>query len=325
MERRYRVAITDYVFPNLEEEHRVLSEIGAEVVSAQCRTEDEVIEVCRGADAVLVCYAPVTARVIDTLDRCRIIARYGIGVNNVDIGRATERKILVTNVPDYCVDEVSDHALGLLLALARKIPQLDRTVKGGLFDFKGWRPMFRLKGKVLGLMALGKIGQALTPKAQSLGLQVIAHDPFVPKDVAASLGVRLVSWDELLSASDFISIHSPLTPETRHAFSTEAFRKMKRTAYVINTARGEIIDEEALAQALETGQIAGAALDVLTDEKTVAKNKLLRFDSVIITPHAAFYSEESTIELQRKAAEQVLAALKGVRPKYLLNKEVWKA
>ena len=324
MESKYRVAITDYVFPDLEEEHRVLSEIGAHIVSGQCHTEDEVIELCKGADAVLVCYAPVTARVIDSLDRCKIIARYGIGVNNVDVRRATEKGILVTNVPDYCIDEVSDHALGLLLALARKIPHLDRTVKSGLFDFKAWRPMFRLRGKVLGLMALGKIGQALTPKAQSLGLQVIAYDPFVPAAVADSLGVKLVTWDQLLSESDFISIHSPLTPETRHAFSTEAFRKMKRTAYLINTARGEIIDEEALAQALETGQIAGAALDVLADETTVSRNKLLRFDNIIITPHAAFYSEESTVELQRKAAEQVLAALKGVRPRYLLNKQVWR-
>ncbi len=319
---RPRVAITDYVFPDLEEEKRVLSELGAEIVSAQSRTENEVIEVCRGADAVLVCYAPVTGRVIDTLDRCRIIARYGIGVNNVDIPRATERGILVTNVPDYCVDEVSDHALALILALARKIPQLDRTVRGGVFDFKKWRPMFRLRGKVLGLMALGKIGRALAQKAKSLGLEVIAYDPFVPKEAGAEIGVEMVGFEELLSRSDFVSIHSPLTPKTRHAFGKDAFGKMKPTAYIINTARGEIVDEDALARALAEGKIAGAALDVLAEESGAGAGKLLGFDNVIVTPHAAFYSEESTRELQRKAAEQVLAALKGERPRYLLNEEV---
>lgn len=317
---RFVVAVTDSVFPNLDPEREVLAGLDVDLRVAQARTPAEVAEVARGADAVLNCYAPIPADVIAGLDRCRVIARYGIGVDTVDLAAATARGIPVTNVPDYCIDEVSDHALGLLLALARKIPYLDRAVRAGEWEMRRAIPIRRIRGRTLGLVGFGKIPRALAPKAQALGLAVLATDPYVRAADAAAAGVRLVDFDRLLAESDFISVHAPLTGETRGMFGAAAFAAMKPTAYLINTARGPLIDHDALVDALRQGRIAGAGLDVTPIEPLPSESPLRRMENVILTPHTAFYSEESLRELQTKAAEEVARALRGEPLRSVVNR-----
>ena len=241
------VAVTDYVFPSLEPEQRVLAPLGVGLRPAQCKSEEEIIELTQGADAVLNCYAKMTARVIEKLDRCKIIARYGIGVDNVDLAAATRAGILVTNVPDYCIDEVSDHALALLLALARHVAAADGAVKAGAWDVVSHAGIRRLRGQILGLLGFGKIAKALASKVQPLGMKVLVHDPYIEPALIARLGVQAVSLDRLLAESDAISIHVPLSPETRNLIGQRELARMKPTAFLINTSRGGIVDEQALA------------------------------------------------------------------------------
>jgi D-3-phosphoglycerate dehydrogenase len=316
------VAITDYVFPSLEPEQRVLAPLGVELRPGQCRSEEEIIELARGADAVLNCYAKITARVIDKLDHCKIIARYGIGVDNVDVIAATRAGILVTNVPDYCVDEVSDHALALLLALARQIVAADRAVKAGAWDVVTHAAIRRLRGQALGLIGFGKIAKALAAKVEPLGIKVIVYDPYLNPDLIARHGAEAVDFDRLLGESDAVSIHVPLSPETRNLIGPRELARMKPTAFLINTSRGGIVDEQALATALREGRLAGAALDVLGDEPAPADHPLMQAPNLILTPHLAFYSRESVIELQTKTAEEVARALRGESPRSPVNPEV---
>jgi len=317
---RFKVVVTDYApFPSLDIERSVLTPLGAELIPMQAVSDDSLLDVVRDADALLVCYAPVTKRVIDRAERCRIIARYGIGVDNVDTTAASERGIVVTNVPDYCVDEVSDHALALLLACARRVALLDRRVRTGRWTAKDAVPAYRLRGQTLGLVGFGKIPKALASKAQPLGLQRIAFDPYLNESAFATLGVRKVEFQTLLAQADFVSIHAPLTSETRGLIGEAALRSMKPTAYLINTARGPLVDEVALARALREGWIAGAALDVLETEPPTQHHPLMGLDNVILTPHVAFYSEASVQELQRKAAEEVASVLSGQSPRYPVN------
>lgn len=310
------------MFPSLETERRKLAEIGADLIEAPGTSEEEIVGAARDADGMLVCYAEITRKVIESLEKCRVIGRYGIGVNNIDLEAATEKGIQVANVPDYCVDEVSDHALALLLACARKIPQLDRTVKEGRWDFREQRPMFRVRGRTLGLVGFGKIARALAHKAQALGFKVVAYDPYVAEDEARARGVALVGLQELLSTADFVSVHAPLTRETRGLLGERELSWMKPTAYVINTARAEVVDEGALRRALVEGRIAGAALDVLAGERSDTGDPLVAMDRVILTPHCAFYSEESLQELQLRAVEEVVRGLKGEPLRSLVNREV---
>lgn len=314
------VAVADSVFPNLDTARAVLAAIGADLQLAPRATPDEILKIAAGADALLVTYAKITGDMIGHMRRCRIISRFGIGVDNVDLAAATAKKIVVTKVPDYCIDEVSDHALALLLAAARKITLSNAQVHAGRWEMPAVVPIRRLRGSVLGLAGFGRIPQLVAPKAKAFGLTVIAHDPFVPSDVFAREGVERVDFAELLARSDYISIHTPLMPETRGLFGAEAFRQMKPTAYLVNTARGPIVDEQALAEALDAKRLAGAALDVMPQEPPVG-SPLLGRDNVIITPHTSFYSEESLLELQRKAAEEVVAVLTGKPPKNPVNPE----
>lgn len=316
------VAITDCPFPNLTQIERVLDEIGVEVRLAARPLQAEIIAVARAADAVMVTYAPISADTIAQLGRCRIIARLGIGLDNVDLGAATHSGIVVTNVPDYCIDEVSDHALALLLALARRVPQGNALVHGGGWAARDLGQMHRLRGRTLGLVGFGRIARALAGKAQPLGLEVVTCDPYLSVGTAEVLGVQPHGLSELLAISDFVSIHAPLTPETHHLFNAETFRAMKPGAALINTARGALVDECALADALASGALAGAALDVLEHEPPAAESPLLRASNLILTPHTAYSSEESTAELQRKAAEDVVRVLKGDVPRYLANPDV---
>jgi len=319
-----QVAVSDSVFPNLDPARAVLSKIGAQLSLAEEAKPEAILRVARDADALMATYAKITAEMIRQMTRCRIISRFGIGVDNVDIPAATERGIVVTKVPDYCIDEVSDHAMALLLSAVRKIPFANSMVHAGKWEMPAVVPIHRLRGTVLGLVGFGRIPQLVAPKAQSFGMRVVSFDPYIPKDVFERARVESVEFRELLKISDYISIHSPLLPETQGLFNADAFRQMKPHAYLINTARGPIVDEAALAQALDAGQLAGAALDVMAKEPPTG-SPLFGRPNVIITPHTSFYSEESLVDLQTKAAEEVVRVLKGEAPKNPVNPEALKA
>ena len=314
----YTVAVADSVFPNLDPARAVLATIGAELELAPEASPAAILGVAASADALLVTYAKITGEMIRQMPKCRIISRFGIGVDNVDLEAATAAKIVVTKVPDYCIDEVSDHAMALLLAAARKIPMATEQVHAGTWKMPNVVPIHRLRGSVLGLVGFGRIPQLVAPKAQAFGLKVVAYDPYVPAEMFAKANVERVEFPQLLKMSDYVSIHSPLTPDTRGLFNADAFKQMKKTAYVVNTARGPIIDEAALAAALDAGQIAGAALDVMTTEPPTG-SPLIGNRKVIITPHTSFYSEESLVELQTKAAQEVVSVLSGRPPRNPVN------
>ena len=255
------------------------------------------------------------------LQNLKAVGRYGIGVDNIDVPAATEKGIAVINVPSYCEEEVSDHALAMLLAWVRKIPHYAVEVRKGIWDWKTGRPICRLHGKVLGLLGFGKIAGRLAAKAKALGLVIIAHDPYLPEGVFSALGVKRVGFEELLSQSDFLSIHVPLTKETRHLIDAKALSLMKPTACLINTSRGAVVDEQALVEALKRGQLAGACLDVLEKEPPDAGNELLQMPQVLISPHVAWYSRVKR-ELRRKVASDIGWALNGLLPKGLVNSEL---
>ncbi|GAG61820.1 unnamed protein product [marine sediment metagenome] len=314
--KRPKVVITDCDHPSVEIERKILSEIDPEFVLAYCNTEDEVIEVAQDAGGIINQYAPITRRVIESLKKCKVIARYGVGVDNIDIEAATEYGIIVANVPDYCIDEVSTHAMALILACARGITLLDNKIREKKWDFTLAKPLFRTKGKTLGLFGLGKIARAVAQKAAGFGFKIIAYDPYVSK---VNREIKLVKFSQLLSDSDFISIHTPLTDETSHSFGESELKTMKKTAYLINTARGPIIDERNLYVALKERWIAGAALDVMEKEPPDWENLLPKLDNLIITPHISFYSEESYVELKTKTAKAVCSALKGGLPRAMVN------
>jgi D-3-phosphoglycerate dehydrogenase len=262
--------------------------------------------------------------VIESLDKCRVISRYGIGVNNIDIPAATKKRIAVTYVPDYCIEEVSDHALALMLACTRKICQLNETVKKGKWDFKEQRPLYRLRGQTLGLVGFGKIPRRLAEKVRAFEFDILAYDPYLDEATGAELNVKLVGLERLLRESDIVSLHAPLTQDSQGMFGYEQFRIMKKEAFLINTARGGLIKEQDLVRALEEGQIAGAGLDLLASEDFDSQNPLARFENVILTPHVAFYSEQSVRDLQYKAVQEVVRILTGKAPKACLNPEVLK-
>jgi len=317
----FHITVSDSVFPNLEPARQVLATIGAELRMADSPTPEGIVAAAASSDALLVTYAKITADMIGKMPKCRIISRFGIGVDNVDIEAATGAGIVVTKVPDYCIDEVSDHAMALLLAIVRKIPSSSARTHGGRWEMKAVVPIHRLRGSVLGLAGFGRIPQLVAPKAKAFGMIVVAYDPFVPDEAFSRAGVERVDLPKLLTSSDYVSVHTPLTPETKHLFNRDTFGQMKRGAYIVNTARGPIIDEAALAEALDSGQIAGAALDVMTQEPPPT-SPLFGRDNVIITPHTSFYSEESLIELQMKAAQEVVAVLSGRSPRNPVNPEV---
>ncbi|SER14373.1 C-terminal binding protein [Piscibacillus halophilus] len=319
-----KVVVTDYNYHTFAPEKEVLDEMGIELTLEQCQTEEEVIEKCRDADAILNQYAPISRKVIESLGNLKVVARYGIGFNTVDLDAATENGVVVANVTDYCLDEVSDHAMALLLSSVRKVTLMNNEVKNGNWDYKVAIPVYRMRGRTLGLMGFGNIPQRLTEKAQAFGIQVMAYDPFVPKEVAESLNVKLVELDELYEESDYISVHLPLNEKTEKIISHDAFKKMKKDAFIINTSRGPVIDEQALILALQNGEIAGAGLDVLEHEPIDEAHPFLNMNQVILNPHSAFYSVEAEAELKRKTAQNVADVLNGYFPSYLVNQDVKK-
>jgi D-3-phosphoglycerate dehydrogenase len=317
-----RVVVTDHVFADLDTERELLGAAGHELVfDGNVTAPDDVRARVAGADAVLNCYTAMPREVIEALDGCRIIARYGIGIDTIDLEEASARRILVTNVPDYCIDEVSDHALALILALTRGVARLDRSVRGGSWSTADAPPIHRLRGRVLGLVGFGRIARALAVKAAALGFRVAASDPYVAGELIREAGVEPRSLEDLFAEADVLSIHAPLTEGTRHLIGADAFARMKPAAIVVNTSRGPLVDRAALLAALESGRLGGAGLDVLETEPPDPGDPLLTHPGVVVTPHVAFKSEESVAELQRKAVEQVVIALAGDTPPYAVNAE----
>jgi D-3-phosphoglycerate dehydrogenase len=324
-QKRFKVVRVDRASDlPVEEEMAALAEIGAEVTGADCKTEDEVIRVARDADAILVVNARITRRVMEALPRCQVIVRYGIGFDTIDIPAATDNGILVVNIPDFCLEEVSNHAVALLLALARKL-----TFASNCLRRDSWAackqalvPMGSIYGQTLGIIGCGNIGRLTAKKARCFDLKIVGYDPYLDKSEAEAHGIRLVSLPELLRESDFISLHTPYSEETRHLIGEAELRQMKPTAYLINTARGAIVDEAALIRALEADRLAGAGLDVFEPEPIALDNPLLKLDNVIATPHSASYCEASYARLKRSVGQEAARVLKGRWPKNLVNKGV---
>jgi D-3-phosphoglycerate dehydrogenase len=317
---RETVVIADYDYGDVHIERAIVEQAGFELIGAQCKTEDEVIEVAHAAAALVAQYATISARVIAELNECRVIARYGTGVDIVDVDAATRHNILVTNVPsDWCENEVADHAMALLLAVARKINVYDRATRGGKWRWQSGAPIHRLRGSVLGLLSFGAIARAIATRAAGFGMRITAHDPFVEAEEITAAGATAVSFDELVTESDCLVIQAPLTPETHHLFDERRLRSMKPTAILVNTARGPIVDDRALHRALSEGWIAGAGLDDIEEEPAKVRdwrpdNPLFGLDNVVITPHAAYYSEEAIDTVRRFAAEEVVRVLTGQPP-----------
>ena len=324
MQNNWKILITDYAWSSLEPERQVLADIGADLIVAESGEEEELLTHAPAVDAILTCWKPVRECVITDATNCQVIARYGIGLDNIDVETATESGIIVTNVPAYCVDEVSDHAMSLLLACARKIAYFNTAVKSGTWNQNIGNQMYRLRGKTLGIVGFGRIAKALIPKAIAFGLDVNVDSPRTSEELIQSHDANKVSFQALLKTSDFISIHAPLTTETEHMFGQDEFKAMKATAFLINTARGGIVDTAALTAALQNGEIAGAGIDVLETEPPENDEILLSLDNAIITPHAAFISEESILELQVTAAQSVAQVLTGKLPESVVNPSVLK-
>lgn len=308
----YRVVLTDQVFPDTEIERKLLAEIDAtlEVVDGDSTA---LLEAARGADALLNTYLPLDGELIAGLEGCKIIARYGIGVDNVDLDAAREHGMVVTNVPDYCLEEVAVHALALLLSLLRKIPQGDAEVRAGGWGIGALRPIKRISETTVGLVGYGRIGRRLAEALRVLGAEVLVADPYLSEVE----GARLVALDELLKTADAVSLHSPLTEETRGMIAAPQLRQMRADAVLVNTSRGPLVVLEDVLQALRDGEIRAAALDVF-DSEPPDVTRLEGVPGLLVTPHAAFYSEQAVAESQRKAATQIVKVLTGQAPDYLV-------
>jgi D-3-phosphoglycerate dehydrogenase len=306
----YQVLITDHVFADLEIEERILAPIGGELVQAK-GDYALVRRYAPTADAILTTFLALDGDLVRSLERCKVIARYGIGVDNIDLGAARARRIVVTNVPDYCVEEVASHALALLLALLRKVPQGDRVVRRGGWGIAELRPVRRFSDLTVGLVGVGRIGGTLARMLHGCGFRVVAYDPYAP-DLD---GVESVSFDELLARSDAVSLHSPLTPQTRGLMGTPQFAAMKPDAVLVNTSRGGLVRLDDLAHALTDGVIAGAGLDVFETEP-LDPSTLADVPNLVMTPHVAYYSETAMRESATKASTQVVKVLTGQQPDY---------
>jgi len=319
--RDFLVVITDSSDPSIEPERRVLGAVGAEVRRFQCRTEEDVVRVGAEADGLLVEFAKITKRVIDGLNRVKVISRYGVGVDNVDVRAATRRGIYVANTP-YDLENVADHSVMLILALARKLPRALWMTRQGRWEWNSLRPLPGLAELSVGIVGLGNVGRKVALRLRAFGCNLLGYDPYVSRSAFKKIGIKRVGLQTLLRRSDLISLHVPLTPETRHLIGERQLRLMKPTAYLVNVSRGSVVDERALYRALKGKVIAGAALDVLEKEPPTADNPLLQLDNVLVTPHMAWFSDQVRLQIQTRAAENVAAVLKGDRPAHLVNPQV---
>lgn len=317
-----RIVITDYEFDSINIEQAVAEADSAVLHRASCTTEDEVIKAASEADGIVVQYAPITERVLAALPRLKVIGRYGVGVDNIDVSSATARGIAVCNVPDYGIDDVSDHAMALAVSLARGIPTLDRGVRQGLNRLPAVQPLHRISSQVFGVVGLGLIGRATALKAKSLGYNVVGCDPVRAPGTVTEDGIPVLSFEELLATSDVVSLHVPLNVHTHHLVNSEALARMKPSATIINTCRGAVVDTAALVDALKNGLLKAAGLDVFEEEPLPLGSPLLELDNVVLTPHTAWYTQESDEELKRRTMQNVVDVCMGKRPRNILNPEV---
>lgn len=312
------------VFGDYAIERQELARIDAELKLVDAgKTAAALSECMTDADAVIVGGAPITAAVLDSMPNCKAVVRYGVGLDTLDLPAATARGVVCAHVPDFCMEEVGNHALLLMLATAKKLVPLDRAVRDGSWRPGPLSPMMHFHGQTLGLVACGNIAQAMAKRGQALGMQVIAFDPYLAPDIAHGRGIELVhSLDILLGRSDVVSIHAPLMPATEHLINSAALAKMKPSALLVNTSRGPTVDEVALADALRNGVIAGAGLDVFEEEPLSSASPLCGMDNVVLTPHTASYSDDAFQRLSRRVGESVVDVLSGHLPRFVANKDV---
>jgi D-3-phosphoglycerate dehydrogenase len=300
--------------------------LGATVSYARCGTEDEIIEGCQDADILVYVglYTPFTERVLSQLPKCKLIARYGIGMDSVDLDAATKHGIVVANAAEYCVPEVADHATALILSLGRRVPMLDRYMRAGKWAgaTTQWGPIVRLSTQTVGFVGFGRIARYAARNMVNIFGKLLAFDPYVTQEQADAYQVKMVSLDELLAQSDYVSVHTPLMPQTRGLIGASELAKMKPTAFLINTSRGPVVDEAALIAALQAKQIAGAALDVFDPEPLADDSPLRHLDNVVLTPHTAAYSEQAVIDLRAAVTTTVSDVIQGYLPRHILNAKV---
>ena len=319
---RFRVILIEHGYSTVEYERRIITEAGGEFIDAESLPLSEALRLCEDADAILCRRLEVSAGMIQKFRRCKILVRYGVGTDNVDVNAATAAGIIVGHVPSYCIDEVSTHAIALLLASIRKVVVTHGKMQSGAWDVHRADPIYRMSGRTLGLIGLGKIGGAVARKLQNWNLQILATDPYVEPDRAEFLGVQLVGLEVLLRKSDYVSLHCPLLPETRHLIKSETLALMKPGAILINTSRGTVVDSASLLQALAVGKLGGAGLDVFEEEPLPATSPFRRHPAVIVTDHTAWYSEESQVQLQQTAAQEIVRVCTGGLPLAVANPEV---
>jgi len=316
-----KVVLTDYVWESLDVERKTLDGL-ADLMPMKTKKPEEFIAQAADCDALLNTYAgPITEEVMARMPRCRIIARYGIGVDTIDLEAATRAGIIVTNNPTYCIDEVAEHTMALVLACARKVALYDRLVRSARWEVPPGKPMFRLSGRTLGLVGFGNIARQVAVRAHAFGMRVLFADPFVPEGQFDAPG-RKVELDELLAGSDFVSLHPPLTPQTRRMIDDRALSRMKPAAFLINCSRGPVVDTDALVRALDSKTIAGCALDTIDPEPLPDPHPLRGRDNVVITPHVAWYSEQALVGLQAGAPGEVRRVLTGEWPVNVVNRDV---
>lgn len=314
-----KVLMTDHPWPSIDIETRILTEHGIELIDAPADDEATLVSLASDVDAIATCWAKVFRPVIEAAPNCKHVARMGIGLDNIDVAFASERGIPVTNIPDYCIEEVADQAIGGLLGLARNVVQFDREIKDGKYDLAGAPPMRRLSTQTMGIVGFGRTGQAVADRAKAFGLKVITWSK--SGNNHGRTDIEMVSMDQILADSDYISVHVPLTDETKYLFNADAFAAMKNTAYLANTSRGPVIHQADLLEALNKGQIGGAALDVWDPEPPKMDDPLLQHPRLIATPHAAFVSVEALEELRTRVANQIVAIIEGREPESVVNKE----
>ncbi len=320
---QFKVVITDFGSAENELEANELRNSGLdiELVRLNAKTSQELLPHVADADGLIVQWTNISREVIESLQKCKIISRYGIGVDMIDLAAAGEHGIPVCNTPDYCIDEVSTHTLSFILMLNRNILAQNQHVRDGKWGSPNPVPPSRLSTQTLGIIGMGNIGRVVVQKAKAFGLKVLVFDPYLTADKAAESGAEKVELADLLKQSDYVTIHCPLTEETRHLISTDQLKQMKPTAYLINMARGPIVDQVALCQALTDKTIAGAALDVFEKEPIPADDPILKLDNVIMTPHLSSWSAESFVQLRREVVQNIVVALKGEQPRPIVNRK----
>jgi D-3-phosphoglycerate dehydrogenase len=318
----FKVILIEHGYASSDCEREIISAAGGELIDAEKLPISEALQLCESADGILFRRLEITAAMIKRFRRCKVIVRYGVGTDNVDIGAATAAKMIVGHVPSYCIDEVSVHAIALLLACIRKIVPTHAKMEQGGWDVHRDDPIFRMAGRTLGIVGFGTIGRAVAQKLTGWGLRLLAFDPYFEKSRTDALRAQFVDFDTLCRESDYISLHCPLLPETRHLFGDRALALMKRGAILINTARGPIVDSNALLKSLNDGHLAAAGLDVFEEEPLAPKSPLRHHPRLVVTDHTAWYSEESQRDLQKGAAEEVVRVCTGGLPRSLANPEV---